>query len=313
MRVFLGPHRARRAGGDIEQARFLIDRAARFQHINLAVRFVFDDLHHEAHRVDVLGLGTGAQFIAHFAHGDVHVGAHRAFFHIAIARAHVTQDRAQLAHIGARFGGRAHVGLRHDFHQRNAAAVQVDIGHGRVLIVHQLARILFNVDALDADNLVFGNTGLLVFLDQQRAFAHQRVVELADLIALRQIGVEVVLAVKARPRVDLGFDGHAGAHGLADAFGVGHGQHAGHGRVNKADLAVGLRAKSGGGAGKQLRIRSHLRVHFKADYDLPFAGCALDAVCAHVSTLLAVIYAGLSERHLSPGNSELRRPAVASL
>jgi hypothetical protein len=49
------------------------------------------------------------------------------------------------------------------------------------------------------------------------------VVELADLIALRQIGVEVVLAVEPRPLVDLRADGHAGAHRLADALRLGTG------------------------------------------------------------------------------------------
>ena len=48
-----------------------------------------------------------------------------------------------------------------------------------------------------------GLARILVFLVEQDldfALADQRVVELADLIALRQIGVEIILAVEAAPR-----------------------------------------------------------------------------------------------------------------
>jgi hypothetical protein len=103
-------------------------------------------------------------------------------------------------------------------------------------------------------------------------------VELADLVALRQVGVEVVLAVKARPLVDLRIDRHAGAHGLADALAVQHRKHARHGRVDKADLRVRLCTESGCRAGKQLGLRNDLRVNFKADHDLPVTRCALDSI-----------------------------------
>ena len=85
MRVFLGSHRARGARCHIKQARFLIDASATFKHIDLSVRFVFDDLHDKSHRIDVLRFGPSAQFIARFAHRDIDVGAHRTFFHIAVA------------------------------------------------------------------------------------------------------------------------------------------------------------------------------------------------------------------------------------
>ena len=93
---------------------------------------------------------------------------------------------------------------------------------------------------------------LLVDQDLDLALADQRMVELADLIALRQIGVEVVLAVEARPGVDLRVERHAGAHRLADALAVRHRQHAGHRRVDQADLRVRLGAERGRRAGEQL-------------------------------------------------------------
>jgi hypothetical protein len=65
-----------------------------------------------------------------------------------------------------------------------------------MLVVHQLARVLLDMDALDTDRLGKRLGILLVQADLQRPLAHQRVVELADLIALRQIGVEIILAVE---------------------------------------------------------------------------------------------------------------------
>ncbi len=97
-----------------------------------------------------------------------------------------------------------------------------------MLVVHQLAGILLDMNALDADRL-----GLTVHVDLDRALAHDRVVELADLIALRQIGVEVILAVEARPFVDLCVDRHAGAHRLPDALHIRHRQHPRHRRVDE--------------------------------------------------------------------------------
>jgi len=147
-----------------------------------------------------------------------------------------------------------------------------------MLVVHQLARVLLDVDALDADHLVGRDARLLVRLDGQRTLAHDRVVELADLVALRKIGVEVVLAVEARPLVDLRLDRHAGAHGLTDAFAVRNRQHARHRRVDQRDLAVRLRAECRCRAGEQLGVRGDLRVDFEADHDLPVTGGALDAI-----------------------------------
>ena len=118
-----------------------------------------------------------------------------------------------------------------------------------MLIVHQLARILLDMDALDADAL--GRfRAFLVGRDVEMPLADERVIELADLIALRQVGVEIILAVESRPFVDRGVDRHAGAHRLADALGVGDGQHAGHRRINEADLGVWLRPERGRRAGR---------------------------------------------------------------
>ena len=104
----------------------------------------------------------------------------------------------------------------------------------RVHVVDRLAGVLLEVDALDAD--LAGDAGGEV--DEDLALADDRVVELADLVALRQVGVEVVLAVEARDEVDLRLEPQAGAHRLLDAVVVDDRQHARHGRVDEARRCV---------------------------------------------------------------------------
>ena len=108
------------------------------------------------------------------------------------------------------------------------------------------------------------------------ALADDRVLELGNLIALRQVRIEIVLAVEDRALVDLRLQAKPGAHRLLDAFLVDHRQHAGHGRIDERDVGVRRIAEGRGRTGEQLRIARHLGMDFHADDDLPVAGGAWD-------------------------------------
>src|SRR6201746_1596312 len=161
-----------------------------------------------------------------------------------------------------------------DLHQRDAGAVEIDIGAVGMLVVQALAGVLLHVQSLDADTDGFA----ILHVEIDLALADDRVLVLADLIALRQIGVEVVLAVEDAGQVDLRLQAEAGAHRLLDAFGVDDRQHAGHAGVDEADLAVGLGAERGRGAGEQFGFGEYLGMDLHADDDLPIAGGALDGL-----------------------------------
>ena len=62
--------------------------------------------------------------------------------------------------------------------------------------MHQLARILFDVDSFDADCLDCAVGVFFVERNFNFAFAHNRVVKLRNLIALWQISVEIILPVE---------------------------------------------------------------------------------------------------------------------
>jgi hypothetical protein len=156
MRVFLAAHAPRFVAVRVVEARFLHHLAAVLDEGDLTLGFRFHHSHHEAHRIDVLRFRARAELVAGAAHRHVHVGAHRALIHIAVARADIAQDRTQLGEVSPGLGGRTHIGAADDLHQRHARTVEIDIGHRRVLIMHQLARILLDMDALDADHLFRG-------------------------------------------------------------------------------------------------------------------------------------------------------------
>ena len=176
-----------------------------------------------------------------------------------------------LARIGLGLLGRAQVGLRHDLHQGDAGAVEVDERHGGVLVVQRLAGVLLEMQPLDADP-----DGAVRHVDRDLALAHHRRLVLADLVALRQVRIEIVLAVEHRAQVDLGLEPEPGAHRLGDAFLVDHRQHAGHRGIDQRHLRVGRRPERGRGAGEQLGLRAHLGMDLHADDDFPVAGGALD-------------------------------------
>ena len=272
MRLLLAAHGPRFATVGVEQAGLLLDLAAVLENFDLAPCLVFDGAHHEPHRIDVLDLAARAQSLARTTHRDVDVAAQAALLHIAVAGADVAQDRTHLAQVDAGLLGGSYVGLGDDLHQGDAGAIEIDERRVRVAVVQALARVLLEVEARDADvaRRAVGQ------VDDDRAMADNRLAELGDLIARRQIGIEIVLAVEHREAVDLGLEGEPGAHRLLDTDLVDHRQHAGHGGVDEADLAVGRGPERRAGAREQLRLRDHLGVDLEADDRLPIAGPALD-------------------------------------
>jgi len=238
VRLFLGTHRARFALDAVEQPRLLIDRAAILDDVDLPARLDLDRLTDEADRIDVLDFAARAKLAARLSHRNVDIGAQVALFHVAVAGAQIAQDGPEFGDVGLRLLGRAHVGLGHDFHQGNARAIEIDVGIVGMLVVQRFAGVLLKMEALDADA-----HALAVDVDLDFALADHRLFVLRDLIALRQIRVEVVLAVEHAFQIDLGLETQAGADRLRHALLVDHRQHARHRRIDQRNVAVGLGTK----------------------------------------------------------------------
>ena len=87
-------------------------------------------------------------------------------------------------------------------------------------------------------------------VDDDLALADDRALVLRDLVALRQVGIEIVLAIEDGCQVDLRLEPETGAHGLRYAFGIDDRQHARHRRIDERDMGVRLAAELGRRAGE---------------------------------------------------------------
>ena len=141
-----------------------------------------------------------------------------------------------------------------------------------MLVVHTLARILLEMQPLDADLL--GDAAVEIDLDH--ALAHDRVLVLRDLVALRQVLIEVILAVEDGAQIDLGVETETGPDRLLHTALVDHGQHAGHGGVDQRHLGVGIGTERRRRAGEELGVGNHLGMDFQPQDDLPIAGFTFD-------------------------------------
>ncbi len=167
--------------------------------------------------------------------------------------------------VGHGFLGAAHVRLGDDFQQRRAGTVQVDAGGPWEFFVQALAGIFFQVRAGHANTL----DGAVFQRDVQVALADDRQLHLADLVALGQVRVEVVLAREHVVLADLGVNRQAEHHRHAHRFLVQHRQYAGHAQVDQAGLGVGLCAERGGATGENLRLGGELGMNLQPDHNFP--------------------------------------------
>ena len=234
--------------------------------------FDLDGFLDEPERVQVLELRASAELgLAASAYRHVGVATERAFLHVAVADLEVADERVNLAHVGAGFGRRAQIGRGHDLEQARAGAIQVDARHAREVLVQRLAGVFLEMRADDVD----GARAAVFEHDVDSAAVHDRQLVLADLIALRQIRIEVVLAREHGAPRDLAARREAELDGHRDGFGVQHGQHARVAQVDEARLTVRRRAVGRRRAGEDLGLGRELRVDLEADDDFPIH-------CAHV-------------------------------
>ena len=259
MRLLLGAQRGQPARHGVEVQRLLHHRLAGLDQRGLALDLRVDAPLEEAERVHVLELGLGAQLgAAGRADGDVGVAAQRALLHVHVAHAELAQRHAQQVEPLARLLGGAQVGLGDDLGQRRAAAVVVDdrrvgaVDAARLPQVHELGRVLLEVDAVQPHVA-------------QLAARAERDVVLGDLVALGEVGIEVVLAVEDRPRGDLRAQREAHHQPEVDGLGVGHRQRAGQPEADRARARVRLLAEAQLAAAEHLRARGELDVDLQPD------------------------------------------------
>ena len=131
--------------------------------------------------------------------------------------------------------------------------------------VHVLRGVLLEVRAHDADRQV-----AVLARDRRAAVRAQRLVVLADLVRLRIVGVEVVLAVEDRTLGDRAVEREAELDRLLDRTAVRHRQRAGERRGTPGTSCVfGRRAELVRAAAEHLRLGLQLDVDLEPDHWLP--------------------------------------------
>ncbi len=144
--------------------------------------------------------------------------------------------------------------LAHDLDERRAGAIEID--ERNVAFVQQLAGVFLHVNAQNAHAENF-------------AAGRERLVELRDLIALRQVGVEVVLAREDRRAVNLATGRQPHADRQLDGLAIEHGQRAGIAETNRTDLRIRRSAERRRTAAENFRARLQTRMDFEADDGFP--------------------------------------------
>ena len=170
----------------------------------------------------------------------------------------------QRARIRDGLGGGAHVGFGDDFQERCAGAIEVDAGHAFKVFVQRFAGVFFKVRARDAHGF-FG----VADLDRQRAAFDDRDRELADLIALGQVGIEIILAVEYVVAVDGRTERQPQLDRAFDRAAIQYRQHARQRDVHCARLCVRCRTIGDAAAGKYFRVRRELGMDLQADNNFP--------------------------------------------
>ena len=235
-------------------------------------------LHLEAHRpldgaerVDVLGLGAGAEHAAALrGQREVHVGTQVALVHPGLGDAEGHDQVAQLLHVGAGDGRsllpRAEDRAGDDLDEGDAGAVVVDQGVvGAVdatrgpTDVRGLPGVLLHVRALDLHA-----EGLPVDLDVHVPVEGDGLVVLAGLEVLRHVRVEVVLPGEAAPLGDVAVQREADADRGLDRLAVDHRHRAGQAQAGRAHVGVGLPAEGGRAAAEHLGGGVELDVDLQA-------------------------------------------------
>src|SRR5215471_10934576 len=108
------------------------------------------------------------------------------------------------------------------------------------------------------------------------AVPDHRLLVLRDLIAGREVRVEVVLALEDARQVDFGGETEPGLDRLLDAKTVDDRQHPRKRGIDRRDLGVWFGTKIGRRPGKQFGFRDHLSVDLEPDHRFPFPAAALD-------------------------------------
>ncbi len=230
----------------------------------LAGDLVLDGALDRAERVHVLDLDPRPEGLA-AGRSQRYVGLypHLAALHGGVRGTDGQQQQAQLLGIASCGLGIVDDRVGDDLHERGAGAVVVEEADATTIDpgVLQARGVLLEMGTRDP-HLEAAAGGL----HHEAPVGRERQLVLADLVALGQVRVEVVLAVPARHLGRGRLDGHAGGQHVSHGLTVDHRQRAGQPQADWAGVGVGGGvADVIGAAAEHLRRGPQLHVDLDAD------------------------------------------------
>ena len=133
------------------------------------------------------------------------------------------------------------------------------------VFVQGLSRVFFEVSACDA----YGMCAAIRQRNHELSAAHNGLLKLADLVALGQIRIKVVLAIEHGALADLRAHTQPEHNSKEYIFSIQHGQHTRHCQIDRVGLCIRWRAKGCGTTGKNLRLCGQLQVDFQPNHHFP--------------------------------------------
>ena len=128
--------------------------------------------------------------------------------------------------------------------------------------MHALAGVFFHVQPGDAYTLACPSLAR----DVDVAVFGQRLVILRNLVALGQIGIEVVLAREDGGLADAAVQCHRGADGVFDRFAIQHRKGSRESQAYRADVRIWGRSELRGAATEYLGYSEQLDVNFEPNH-----------------------------------------------
>jgi hypothetical protein len=130
--------------------------------------------------------------------------------------------------------------------------------------VDALAGVVLEMGSRDAD--AFPGAVRPHYVDM--AVLGDGLVVLRNLVALRQVRIEVVLAREDGRLAHLAIQRQPRLHRHFHDAAIQHRQRAGHAEANRTDVGIGLGTETGGATTENLGLGGELDVHLKADHGL---------------------------------------------
>jgi hypothetical protein len=192
---------------------------------------------------------------------DVRVAPEASLLHVAVRDAAIFQYALQGREELVRLLGRAEVRIGHDLDQGRAGAIEVDPRVARLVDVlggmEEFARVLLHMNPGQADAAAVS--------ERDAAARGERQIELRDLVGLREIRVEVVLAVELHPGRDRTLERERGERREFHGTSVQDRQGPGQGKAGRADIGIRRVAKAIRAGAEDLGAGQELDVDLQTD------------------------------------------------